>query len=370
MNKNNKEIKKSIYGASIIISTGVFSISTIINILIKAESIITISSLILTIILLLSLFIYFKKDLYNISKFIAFGSLLLFMPIFWKYDGGIRETVTFYFLGYITLTTILLDKWVKTILITISFLTLMVFFMLELHYPEIANSGDSYRALSNNVFGAMTLGLFTVFLLSSLLSSHSKIKRELELYNKELSKVNKKLEYLSRKDSLTGLSNRRDIFEKIESEIERARRNSEPFSLILGDIDNFKKINDTYGHKCGDIVLKRISAIMQFVLRKYDIAARWGGEEFLILLPKTRLKEATIIAERLRENIIQNPAFCEQKEIYYTITLGVVEYTDSSLDIEDYIKMADIALYKGKNMGKNCVVAYHKEEKETFLKGI
>ena len=132
----------------------------------------------------------------------------------------------------------------------------------------------------------------------------------------------------------------------------------------MTDIDYFKKVNDTYGHTVGDLVLKTVSKVMRSQLREYDIAGRYGGEEFAILLPFTKLKEAKMVAERLRKSIETktidisevNPE-AEQKTINVTISLGIYELKTSDED-SDLLKNADKALYQAKESGRNKVVIY------------
>ncbi len=128
---------------------------------------------------------------------------------------------------------------------------------------------------------------------------------EKEMYKKnlELSNLNRKLEELSIKDDLTGLYNRRKMDQELEKCLYIWERYNRPFSIIIIDIDDFKKINDTYGHLIGDMVLEKISKIIRENIRKSDIASRWGGEEFLILLPETNLQNATLVAEAFRRKI-------------------------------------------------------------------
>jgi len=164
-----------------------------------------------------------------------------------------------------------------------------------------------------------------------------------------------KLEWDSRTDPLTGLYNRRYIMKMIENEFISYRRNEKKFALIMADIDFFKEINDTYGHDCGDRVLKAISKSLQDAVREQDFVSRWGGEEFLILLPETEIEGAQILADRIRgmieEQIIEYNGF----QVSITMTFGVVVNEDDEI-IEDIIKKADKALYEGKNRGKNCVI--------------
>lgn len=156
---------------------------------------------------------------------------------------------------------------------------------------------------------------------------------------------------MSRYDALTGLYNRGSIQEYME----RAVLKQEKFSVILCDIDDFKQINDTYGHICGDQVLLHISNMLRTSVMKHDMVGRWGGEEILIILQECSLQRAKKIAEWIRKDIEQEKFFYEGKEIRLTITLGVVEPKDGE-SVHDIVKKVDEYLYKGKDAGKNCVM--------------
>jgi diguanylate cyclase (GGDEF)-like protein len=174
--------------------------------------------------------------------------------------------------------------------------------------------------------------------------------------NEKLKKAYKKVEELASIDSLTGLSNRRDILKKIRHEANRFDRNKKPFALIMGDIDDFKSVNDTYGHDAGDMVLQAIANFIKTNIRKQDTVGRWGGEEFLVLLPDTDLKGAKFIAEKLREGIFSHTIQYSNYDLKVTITFGVAVYKKLR-DINECIKEADQALYLGKVRKKNCVVS-------------
>ncbi|MDM8550918.1 diguanylate cyclase [Desulfobacterales bacterium HSG2] len=180
--------------------------------------------------------------------------------------------------------------------------------------------------------------------------------RELKKTNEELLKSQRKLELAAKTDTLTKLSNRRDIIEKIENERIRFERSGKPFSLVLCDIDNFKVFNDKHGHDCGDFVLVSVAEMMRGKVRKQDGVARWGGEEFLLLLPETDLEGGRILAESLREKISCNYYKYDNHNLRITMTFGVSSFSECVMNIEQCIKMADEALYEGKKRGKNCVV--------------
>ena len=164
----------------------------------------------------------------------------------------------------------------------------------------------------------------------------------------------KRLEQLATIDKLTNLYNRFKIEEFVEIEIHRAQRYSSELSVVLLDIDDFKSVNDTYGHHVGDIVLKEFSRILENEVRKVDMVGRWGGEEFLILLPETNIKEAKKVAEHLREKIESFKFTMIDKK---TSSFGVSQYQEDDT-VERIINRADRALYKAKNSGKNRVEVF------------
>ncbi len=210
------------------------------------------------------------------------------------------------------------------------------------------------------------IGFFLlVFALSGFYQAHSRnaANRELAKVNEELANANDKLELIAKTDPLTNLSNRRDMIEKIENEKKRFGRNGKSFVLVMSDIDGFKSVNDRYGHDGGDFVLESLAKHMQSVVRKQDVVGRWGGEEFLILLPETKLEGGRALAEKIRKNISVTPYVFSDKKIPVTMTFGVSVY-NKAMDIDLCIKKADEALYKGKRRGKNCVVTSKPDEKE------
>ena len=166
-------------------------------------------------------------------------------------------------------------------------------------------------------------------------------------------------------DALTGFYNRRQLEERIKQEVSNAKRQKAPLCGIMTDVDFFKGVNDTYGHAVGDLVLKTIAKIIRSQLREYDIAGRFGGEEFSILLPFTKLEEAQMVAERLRKTIEQKVIDISKvnkesdiKEISVTLSMGIYEMKDSDND-EDLLQKADKALYQAKNTGRNKVVTQY-----------
>jgi diguanylate cyclase (GGDEF)-like protein len=185
-----------------------------------------------------------------------------------------------------------------------------------------------------------------------ILALQDKLKKTNEL----LIESNNLLSELSNTDSLTGLYNRRYLIEFLEREVPRAERTNENFSLLILDIDHFKKVNDTYGHQSGDVVLKVIAEVAKGNLRNYDIAARYGGEEFVVVLPNTPLSEASIVAERLRESVQALLFPAPMDALTTTVSIGVAAFPSTQVNsIETLLEKADDALYRAKHAGRNKV---------------
>ena len=162
-----------------------------------------------------------------------------------------------------------------------------------------------------------------------------------------------KLEYYATTDSLTGLYNRREFSRLAELELHRGIRYNNPLSIVMIDIDHFKKVNDNFGHDTGDIAMKEMVRICRRGLREVDIFARWGGEEFVVLLPETALSEATEAAERLRESIEKSVIEAPSGSLSITVSVGVSELGHSAGTLEEGLKLADKAMYHSKAMGRN-----------------
>ncbi len=184
---------------------------------------------------------------------------------------------------------------------------------------------------------------------------------------KGLTEVNKRLQALVRTDPLTDLQNRRTIVEKIGEAQEESISHGKVFSIIMSDIDHFKQFNDQYGHQFGDLVLVSIARMLKSATRAKDVVARWGGEEFLVLLPDTSGDEARDVADRMCSIISQTPVYLDGREIHISMTFGVAECTTDA-GINECIELADKALYEGKEKGRNQVVLHKAElHQETYL---
>jgi diguanylate cyclase (GGDEF)-like protein len=186
------------------------------------------------------------------------------------------------------------------------------------------------------------------------------LEKALEAVNIELKKALEREQQLARTDPLTGVNNRRSLFELAEREIEFAERYQHPFSIIMFDIDHFKKVNDTYGHDMGDRVLRLVAETASAELRASDVIGRFGGEEFMILLPMTNLNQAYLLAERIRTSMLSLLTLSDKGNISITLSLGVVEIDhEKKLEtMDELFSHADMAMYKAKSAGRNRTVIF------------
>jgi diguanylate cyclase len=175
----------------------------------------------------------------------------------------------------------------------------------------------------------------------------------------QLQQANAQLRHISRTDGLTGLLNRKTWEQSLRAEFKRFQRYRHSCSLIMLDIDHFKDINDTYGHTAGDEVIRRTAAILKEGLRESDIAGRYGGEEFVVILVDTDADGAQVVAERLRTRIEASSVPYEQHIINYTVSLGIAELTPKISDPTMWIDTADRGLYNAKRAGRNQAIIYH-----------
>ncbi len=160
---------------------------------------------------------------------------------------------------------------------------------------------------------------------------------------------------IAEQDDLTKLVNRAGFLRQGRALAHRADENVSSLSMIMFDVDHFKLINDTQGHLAGDMALKHLSGILHQTCREFDVVARWGGEEFAIILPFANAQGAAILAERLRERIAKSPFYWEKKEFHLTISAGVTEWLHEGDCLDDMVQRADTALYQAKAAGRNRV---------------
>jgi len=278
----------------------------------------------------------------SISKSIVFINLLLLM-LYLVYSGGVSNTgplwiyivppVAFFFSG--------LRKGITGIAVFVIILTVMLF------YPHETLLQTTYTL-------EFKLRLMLSFLTVTLLFGFYEYSRQ-QSYNR-IEDLSHKYEQQAMHDALTNLPNRRGMRVYLNHEYNRLMRSKEPLSLLICDIDYFKQVNDKYFHDGGDFVLQSLSKFFIEKIRQQDIVARWGGEEFLFLLPNTSLKDAVVLAEKIRQQVEDHIIHYKHNDIKITISMGVNEVTPN-VNIEQAINIADHSLYAAKKEGRNQTVS-------------
>jgi len=278
---------------------------------------------------------------------------ILFMPyVFWGLIQAVRNqrhgarllTLGTLFLFALVLNDILYNLDIIHTALMVSF-GLVAFILCQnyLTYIRFIDAGRQNKLLSE------TLEQRNIELQNFSQSLEEKVDKR----TNELAKANEKLGVLAHQDMLTGLPNRRGMMIYIEGSMVQHRQNNTPFCLLIIDFDRFKKLNDTLGHEAGDRALSEGAAIMRKVLRVQDYVARWGGEEFLILLPSTPLKGADTLANKLKDNLRDTLTESIGTKISVTIGVAAIEEMDT---LDSCFKRADKALYVGKESGRDKVV--------------
>ncbi|MBE9504195.1 MAG: diguanylate cyclase [Proteobacteria bacterium] len=183
---------------------------------------------------------------------------------------------------------------------------------------------------------------------------------ELGEQNRELQELLHKVEFMAITDPLTGLYNKRRFYDVLKKEFLSSKRYNHSLSCLILDLDHFKEINDKYGHLAGDATLKEVGSILAKALREVDTISRFGGEEFVVLLPFTPKKDATLVAERIRKSISETNVKYEKQEIKVTTSIGVASIEDiQGGEMDALIQYADDALYQAKHNGRNRVEVFN-----------
>ncbi|MCM1981858.1 GGDEF domain-containing protein [Lyngbya confervoides] len=266
---------------------------------------------------------------------VIFHSLLATILLGW--NAGFY----FYLLAAIPITFLnprRYDRWLLIASLCLTMSLCLVYQMLASSVPY-----DLPMMILRGLNAANTVVSFAAMGLSCHYFRHGSMLTENEIYQ------------LANTDDLTGAFNRRKMMEILTAQTSQVQRYGGKLSVMIGDLDGFKVINDSYGHLTGDRVLKETAALMQQRLRNADFMGRWGGEEFLFVLPNTNLEGAYSLAENLRLAVATQDIPVQGQSIPVSITFGVVEY-HAHLSIEDTLKRADDRLYQGKQAGRNQVV--------------
>ncbi len=282
------------------------------------------------------------------NKEFASNAILFTMILFFDYlliDGGVEKTGIFWIYFYPTLAFFLKDK-LYGIYWNIAFIISVIILLLL----EKENVID--LAYKDDIVVLSLVTYSSIFIVMVFIKSNINFNYE-------------QIEKLATTDSLTGIFNRFQIMKLLNMELERAKRYNKVFSVIIFDIDNFKKINDTYGHQKGDMVLQKVASLLKENLRQTDFFGRLGGEEFIVIAPETKAEDAFKLAEKLRK-LLENANFDSVGQV--TASFGISQY-EKGKDVNQLLKEADEALYIAKRKGKNLVCIFGKCEKEAPAQG-
>ena len=283
---------------------------------------------------------------------LAFALGPLFATTLASIDQWVTPSITPYLLGCMGASLVLYQRPLKSgVLLALSYL---LFF----HTIDLAQE-SAEAVLSNRVNGLFSCAMAWVLSLLmwrqfSALTLH---QENLSRLNAELQQKQQELERLTRVDGLTGVLNRNTFVELTQRELARARRQGTATTLLLLDLDHFKRVNDSWGHPCGDAVLRHMASLCSSSLRSTDLVGRLGGEEFIILLPGTSIEAGRRIAEKLRQQIQNTPVDFQGIQVQVTVSIGLAGNTpQQKQDFEILYSEADKALYLAKEWGRNRVV--------------
>ncbi len=318
-------------------------------------------------------FIYFSASSEKLGKYILFSIavFILMMGLYESYEAVISYRPDFEYNIPFTLLIILLmyllfPLSVKSV--APASIISSVSYIMALHLFTPAEWTDLIQLSVFFIF-VNIMGLYMFIELSRnrryRYLSYNEINKLYFLLNEEIRKkdeANKKLSYLAETDELTGIANRRKFFSILQSEFSKSVRYRRPLSIIMLDIDHFKKVNDCYGHDAGDKVIREFIRLCRRKLRQSDIIARIGGEEFAVILPETSEEGAYILAERIRGGIENKKINIGSCSLSITSSCGIVSLESGPVkNINDFIKKADNALYMAKNSGRNMSCLYKRE---------
>ncbi|NCC86346.1 MAG: GGDEF domain-containing protein [Clostridia bacterium] len=291
-----------------------------------------------------------RYNLYMIICTYTFN--LLFLPSLYFIGGGITYGVWLYFIAGLLLSVLFIRGPAFIITIFVQPLYYFILFFISYYFPEIIYNLDQVFVSKNFwhspekaiIINFVIISIFLGILIKSLLVSY------LDERDTALSFV-KRLENLSLKDPLTGIFNRRYLFSYLESAIKSSPKDHIPLCIVMYDIDNFKVLNDTYGHVVGDEVLRAVAKVLVDNCREYDIVSRYGGEEFIIVFPGAKESDAFVRADKIREDI-ESTYFSPSISKPVTISGGVAFY-EPGMSASNLINIADSNMYIAKNSGRN-----------------
>ncbi len=300
-------------------------------------------------ILFLLSYLQVRKNHIGIALTLAFTALLVMAVLIGYYLGWSYGAHYYLVTGcmLIPASTRLRKKQILVLVIVLFLVFLVIRAFLIRHIPTLYLPRNVYLAVRD-------VNLLTAY--SAIGVTLYRYRGALLRAQDGLTQANQRILDIANTDTVTGISSRRAVHEQLLAEMKKSIDTGSDLVVALADLDNFKDVNDTWGHECGDAVLREVCQRFGSVLRKSDSIGRWGGEEFLILLPGAGYSEVNEITERLRRAVCDVPVSFKGSEIQISITIGLSVFLPEDSD-DTLIARADKLLYKGKRSGKNMVVA-------------
>lgn len=300
------------------------------------------------IMLVLMVISFFVKDV-TVNRIVCsiFLNFFMFPALFWV-TGGVNCGMVFYFILGLSVAALILDGPGRIVVLVLALIFDIINLYLGFKYPELAYP-LSYEERSMDIISSFAI--VAVFIIAVIFIMSIEYQREHDKVLENIEKLNKQ----ATTDSLTKLYNHRFFSEALEHMAEACSLKLDRASVILFDLDDFKKINDTYGHLRGNQVLSRFAAILKEKSGEKYIAARYGGEEFIIAMPGCGKEAAQQFAEMIRLDVIHDKRLTELTEGTFSVSGGVVEY-QAGMSAEEWVRQADANLYTAKENGKNKIV--------------
>lgn len=315
---------------------------SIVNLAIKLPLILILTPLSFGLLLAFCFYVSRKKKVFQLPVKVCITAMLFMAPVVWIYNGGSTGGSQYFLIFIGILAAIVRGGRLRYYLMFVFILLLSALISIEYLYPQAITYFTSPGQRYISVLFGFNLSALTIVLIFTVFADGYRAEQQ------RVKQYAQNMEEIAITDGLTGLYNHRFVRQRLEEEISKARRYKRKLSVIMLDIDHFKKLNDTQGHQFGDYVLKRIAEILQQSVRNTDTIGRYGGEEFIIVCSETGLAESYMLANRLRAEIERSQF---KRQVQVTISGGVAELHEEN--IQQLVEKADRCLYSAKRLGRN-----------------
>ena len=302
---------------------------------------------------------FYERPRFNAWNYLILGSYILIQSLFTYFDPDINARVT---ISSLVVCTLIVHTGTRLFRVPIGelketsssagyvfFVTAIFPFTRAVSALLASQPIDFFSDAINSWFSVVFIVSIVTWTFYFFFLNSARLELELET-------ARAKLDLIARTDPLTNLYNRRHFDEHAELELQRAKRSGHSISFLLLDVDGFKSINDNNGHEVGDAVLLSLSEILRSELRPFDMVARYGGDEFIIMLMDTTRDQAYSVAERICNRVGQTPVLLESRTLNFTLSGGLTTVQPGDHDLRLLLKRGDIALYNAKQRGRNCVI--------------